>query len=85
MKKQNINSKKKLSTKAFKEASSFIFIFAIPSFIIMLLWNYFPVIFLKNKTVLIVFLLLALVFSWTLVLYKYKKLKCLYINKRKMK
>jgi positive regulator of sigma E activity len=83
MQKQNTNTKENLSKKAFKEVSSFIFIFSIPFFIIMILWNYFPFIFFNNKTILIIFLLLALIFSWSLVIYKYKKLKSLYERKEK--
>ncbi len=83
MQKQNINNKDSLSTKTFKEAFGFIFIFGIPPFIIMILWNYFPNIFFNNKNILIIFLLLALIFSWVLVIYKYKKLKLLYEEKKK--
>ncbi|NCC70100.1 hypothetical protein EOM09_00760 [bacterium] len=80
---QKQNNKESLSTKTFREAFSFMFIFGIPPFIIMILWNYFPFIFFNNKTVLIIFLLLALIFSWVLVIYKYKKLKLLYEEKKK--
>ncbi|MCF7906562.1 hypothetical protein K9L04_01355 [Patescibacteria group bacterium] len=80
--KNNIN-KDSLSIKTFKVAFSFIFVFGVPPFIIMILWNYFPFIFLNNKNILVFSLLVALIFSWLLVIYKYKKLKSLYEEKKK--
>lgn len=81
-KKNNINNDS-LSTKTFKVAFSFIFVFGIPPFSIVILWNYFPSIFLNNKNILTVSLLITLVLSWALVIYKYKKLKSLYEEKKK--
>ncbi|MCF7795681.1 hypothetical protein K9M42_01150 [Patescibacteria group bacterium] len=80
--KNNVN-KDSLSTKTFRIAFSFIFVFGIPPFVIMILWNYFPFIFFNNKNILIFSLLAALIFSWILVIYKYKKLKSLYEKEKK--